>query len=180
LGLARKGALTAGGFIALLACAAPAPAQTPATVAAPSSQFCRVFALDAPSGQPRELRAACRDRGIMLGLASQFQVIVNEALRATLVDIRWEGQRRLLLLSMLDDGAPLVEDLTGQLALAAGRGPMSSLEGVEIDLGAFTLTGEIGVRGRPEDDGAAKTDKIAVGPQLAAERVRRAAATTAN
>jgi hypothetical protein len=155
-------------------CAVPAAAQQRAGDA--QSQGCHVFAISGEQGQPSELRASCQGRGLMLGRATGFEAIVNEALQATLIDIRLGTERRVLLLTVQPDGTPLVEDLGGQLALAAGRGPMAELDGVELNLHAFAATGEIGVRGRPEDRGSRKADRVSLGPQIAAERSRRGSA----
>jgi hypothetical protein len=138
------------------------------------SNLCQVFAAGKPTDQFKELRANCGGQGLLLGSITSFEAIPNDTLGATLVDARLGGYRRVLLLSRQPDGTPLAEDLTGQIALAAGRGPMSEIDGVELDLKAFALTGEVGVRGRPEDAGRRKTEQIGLAPQVALERARQA------
>lgn len=133
---------------------------------------CRVFAFDAPGGDVKDLRAGCGGHGLILGPVTSFEAIANEALQATLVDMHLGSSRRVVLLTMPADGQPLLEDLTGQLALAAGRGPMSELEGVELDLKAFARTGEVGVRGRPQDAGSRKAGKVGLARQIALTRAR--------
>lgn len=159
----------------------------PATAAAQSDQVaqasagqCRVYLLEANGEIPSELRANCGGRGISFGRASQFTTIDNKSLQATLVDLVFDGERRVFLLTVGDKGIPLLEDLTGQLALAGGRGPTSGLEGVEVDLTEFSQTGEVAVHGRPENRTSASNSKISLGQQIAAERARRAASTSGN
>ncbi len=83
-----------------------------------------------------------------LGQASAFELVTSKDPNAVLVDVRLGDQRRILMLSIPGE-QPLVEDLTGQLALAAGRGPMSGIDGVELDLGRFAQTGVVGLRAPP-------------------------------
>ena len=175
--LARASSLLAFGCgLALLAAPAAAQRTPPPLNTEPPTQQCRVYALDAPADQPRELRANCRGQGFLMGRATGFETVENESLNATLVDIRLGSSRRVLMLSIQPDGTGLVEDLTGQIALAAGRGPMSEIDGIELDLRGFERTGEIGVRGRPQDAGSRKVDRIDLSRQITAERSRRGAA----
>jgi hypothetical protein len=136
-----------------------------------------MFRTEPPSeGVPQQrLYANCGGRGLPLGPAQTYEAFANPALKATLVDLRNGEDRRILLISLGDDGVPLVEDLSGQLALAAGRGPMSELADVKLDLGRFVQHGEIGVGGGSEDTGPARVDTINLGQQIALERSRRGA-----
>lgn len=112
--------------------------------------------------------ANCGGHGVMLGHANDFRVFRQEALQAVLVDMRRDQERRVLLVSLQPDGTPLLEDISGQISMAAGRGPLSSLEGVEIDLSGFAREGLVGVRGGPDESGAsARTSAIELGRQLA-------------
>jgi hypothetical protein len=168
-------------MLAVALAAAPAAAQQAAAVGAQgaaSGKLCRIFASEPAQDQPRELVASCRGHGLLLGSATRFEAIDSEALQATLVDIQLGSERRILLLSFPEGDRPLVEDLSGQIALAAGRGPMSELAGVELDLKSFARGGEIRVQGRPEDTGRARTDRINLGQQVALERSRRMAAAS--
>jgi len=174
------GALVAGAFGLTLTATPVAAQRTPPPSTEPPGQLCRVYSVPGAEGQPQELRAYCRGRAMMLGPASTFEAITNEALQATLVDVRFGSERRVLLLSFRDDGLPLAEDLTGQIALAAGRGPASSIDGVELDVSGFARTGEVGVRGRPEDTGNAKSDHVNLGQQIALERGRGGGSQTQN
>ena len=149
-------------------------AQTqPAAEAPARTGPCHVFSVEGDQADVKQLRANCRGRGFVLGSATEFSVVTNDALQATLVDARLGGERRVILLSFQDDGQPLVEDLSGEIALAAGRGPMSPLAGVDIDVATFASGGSIGVHGRSEDRGSAKADGIGIGQHIALERARR-------
>lgn len=137
----------------------------------PSVDLCQVFAVDVGGGAPKELRAFCQGQVLMLGSVSSFEIMHNKSLKATLIEARNGVDRRVLLLAPQGDGTTLAEDLTGQIALEAGRGPMSSIDDVPIDLKAFPESGEIAVRSAPEDLG--RKVRISLGPQISAERARR-------
>jgi hypothetical protein len=106
-------------------------------------RLCHVYAEDAGEGALKNLGASCQGRGLMLGQVDHFDVVDNVKLSATLVDARRPGGRRILLLAPGDDGEPIVSDMTGQIALAAGRGIMSEINDIAIDFGAFSTTGEV-------------------------------------
>lgn len=150
------------------------------SVADVAGRPCNVFAVKGTEGRPQELRAKCKDRGLALGRVTAFEAIFSEQSQATLIDAHLGDQRRVLLVTVRNDGTPLAEDLTGQIARAAGRGPMSDIAGIELDLKQFAKTGEIGLRGRPEDRARAKADRIAVGEQIVRERERRGDRTVQN
>jgi hypothetical protein len=136
-----------------------------------SAQPCFVYAA-ALEGGTQDLRASCKGRGLMLGSTTGYHVIANDALPATLIDT-WRGsERRVLLISVQADGAPFVEDLSGQIALAAGRGPLSRVEGIELDLANFASDSHIGVHAAPESVDRAKVVTIDIGQQVAMERLR--------
>jgi hypothetical protein len=165
-------ALSALGLV--LSVPAAAQEQDPSANAGLSSEPCRVFATDGAEGEAKRLWANCRGRGVILGPVTRFQAIVNEGLQATLVDTRFGSEQRVLLLSIQDDGQPLVEDLSGQIALAAGRGPLSEITGLEIDLGGFAEGGRLSVRADPQA-ASQQAAQLDLGRQIAAERARRPA-----
>ena len=140
----------------------------------PSERRCFVFAVDEAKSVPRQLRAICQGVVLLLGPVTKFYAVTSEVLQATLVDAHLGDVRRVLLLTAQDDGQPLVEDLSGQIAVAAGRGPMTSIDRIELDFEEFAKTGDIGVRGQAEDRTAAKADRINLGEQIAFERAHRA------
>lgn len=150
--------------------AMPAAAQEIAQPSPVPEPACRVFAVKRAEGPVQDLHAGCRGVGVMLGPVTAYEVIGNDALQATLIDARLGTERRVLLLSLQADGQPLVENLTGQLALAAGRGPASEIEGVELDLARFADDGQIGLSGQVEDTGLTKSERINLAGQVALER----------
>jgi hypothetical protein len=118
------------------------------------------------------LIADCGGQGFLLGPAESYTVLQNPQLHATLVDIVRGNTRRVLMLSY-ENGRPLLEDITGDLALAAGRGVMSGIKGLDVDPGTFAQDGTISVRPAASDE--VRTDTPAtvnLGAQIAAEQVR--------
>lgn len=168
--------LVAIGSACALSAAASAQEQIgPKPTAQPSANVCRLFSFQDKKEGPRLLHANCPNGGLVLGRITSFEAISNESLRATLVDARNGISRRVMLLVVQDDGKTIVEDLVGQLALAAGRGPTSGIDGVELDFKHFAQTGDVGVLGRSEDRGRFKRDRINVGdrdPLLKARRIK--------
>lgn len=166
--------------------APPACAQSPGPqTAAGNAQLqpakvCWVVAVQDSKDQPQQLRAVCNNRVLFLGPVTSFQAVENQALKAELIDAHFGNERRVWLLTIQNDGQTLQEDLTGQIARTAGRGPMSRIDGIDLDLTAFADSGQIGVVGRPEDRARAKSDRIALADQIALERVRRAPRTPQN
>ena len=147
----------------------------PAGFQAPPEKVCAsVFTLHDAKDQPQQLRALCKNRVLFLGLVTTFEAIENQALKAELIDAHLGSERRIWLLTIQDDGQVLQEDLTGQIALTAGRGPRPMIDGIALDFSNFAQTGEVGIQARPEDRARAKADKIALADQIALERVRRA------
>lgn len=126
---------------------------------------CSVVASEQLDGQ---LIAICHERGIVLGHADSYQVIQNRRLDATIVDLIWAGRRRVLMISF-PDGEPLLEDLSGTLAKAAGRGPMSSLDGVAVSFDSFAEDGKVQAASS-EDPG--KSGELNLGLEIAAEEAR--------
>lgn len=140
----------------------------------PDSKVCAVFAVQDSKERPQQLRAVCKGRVFFLGPVTTFQAVANEGLNAELIEARFDSERRVWLLTVQEDGRTLQEDLTGQIARAAGRGPMSGIEGIELDFKQFAQTGEVGVRERPADRARTRADKIELSQQVNFERARRA------
>jgi hypothetical protein len=132
---------------------------------------CDVFAQPATDGQAPVLIANCSGEGFLLGSADSYQVLQNAALRATIVDITQGTERRVLMLSY-DNHKPLLEDITGSLALAAGRSAMSGINGLDIDLNAFAQSGTVSVRAAVGDAKPDNAATISLGSQIEAEQAR--------
>lgn len=159
---------------AVLIPCAPAFAQPagPPPNARGQNDLCEISTHDGAANEPKQLLATCRGRILLLGPVSEFEVLVSQPLQATLIDAHFGPERRILLLSNQAGENPVLENLTNQLTIAAGRGPASSLDGVELDLTTFAPRGEIGVRGRPEDTAPGRTDKVNLGQQIARTRAQ--------
>jgi hypothetical protein len=110
---------------------------------------------------------------MILGPATSYTAIPNQKLAATLVDMRMEHERRIWLLSIGSDGLPLLEEISGQIALAAGRGPMSDIGDVVVEPGEFASSGRIAVQADDRAESApGQLRRIALDEQLARERSR--------
>lgn len=169
----------AAGVLAGAAWIVPAAAQGPALEpglaegSVPERSPCVVTAREMPDREVQLVHAACGARGLILGPATQYRVFHNQDLQAALIEMQLGGERRVLLLSLQEDGSPLLENLNGQIAVAAGLGPMSELEGIDLDWAGFAQRGAIGVRGRAAAGGAMRAETLDLGTQIAAERSRR-------
>ena len=169
--------LGTAGLISVLA-SAPVSAQSEDRQPAPGERGnapggCAVTAQPGEIDGVETLHADCSGRLVILGPATAYKVVPNERLNATLIDLQFEHERRMLLLSMGADGLPLLEDISGQVALAAGRGPMSDIGDVVVDPGEFARAGRISVRADERAESArGENRQIALDEQLARERAR--------
>lgn len=127
--------------------ATPAAAQEASSSIIPKNtpKICHIAAQPAAAGAVQDVRAFCWGTGLVLGEAENFRSFTNPALEATLVELDWNGTKRVLLLRPDAEGRPLLEDLSGTLAAAAGRASWSGLDGLSLDYGAFAQVGTIGV-----------------------------------
>lgn len=131
--------------------------------------------LKSSAGSAGILLATCRGHGVLLGEADHFDFTVDKDLGAMLVDVRRNGARRVLMVTPRDDGPPLVEDISGQIAMNAGRGPMSPIGDIAVDLAGFADGGTIGVTSRAEDTGGvARSSTVNLGQQVADVRAANA------
>ena len=148
-------------------------ASVPADLPAP---ICHVEAIEIAADAPMQLQAACGTHGLLLGPVSTFSVSANGDLNAMLVDVTYQGKRRLLMLSLGDDGFPTLQNVTGQIARLAGKGPMSGIDDIDVDLTNFASAGTVMVnRVTAEGQAEAATSEIDLGEQITAEQARQAA-----
>lgn len=174
--LRRLGAAKALMLLAGVLGASPAYAQADGeTPPGPAVErpFCAVQESDLKNSDPdapKTLMALCGRQAVLLGAAEEYSVSANERLGAILVDLRRGESRRVLLVSVQGEGQPLLlEDISGQIAMEAGKGPMSPIDDVEIDTAGFAAEGAIALQG-----GDAGTT-IQLGEQLAEARAHIAA-----
>lgn len=169
--------------VSMTAWTAPAVAQEEFAVAtgegARALPDCLFRLEPASDGSPPTLIGNCRGRGVILGPTDEYKIVRNESLGATVVDLQFAGKRRVLMLTLQDDGQVLVEDLGGQIALAAGRGPLSDIAGLTIELEGFAEDGGLAVRPGP-DDSSRQVAQLNLGQQIAAERGRRLGSAASN
>jgi hypothetical protein len=162
----------------LLLAAAPVSAQTVATTTiTPSDKLCFVFTVDGTVSGTKELRASCGGRGIILGGTTGYRVFENHALKAIVIENNLDAQRRIVVIRLEADGQPMVEDITSDLALAAGRGVMSNLRGLDINLEGFAADGAVGVGPAAGDATNDKSGIVNIGQRIADARAGQGAAT---
>lgn len=137
-----------------------------------SAQPLCIVQSNAKLGAPKVLVAFCGGHGTILGPADEFSVFPNETAQAVVVDIRNKGVRKILLVSDQGKGQPLLEDISGQISMSAGKGPMAPLEDMNIDLSSFGADGVIFVVSRARDG---KAGRIDLGRQIAGARTARLA-----
>lgn len=107
----------------------------PGWVAVSPSPPCRIDQQQGTRKNAHVVLANCQGQAIFLGEANRFDVFHNPELRSMIVYLHLDNERRVLTLSLEDDGQVLLrEDVGGQIALAAGQGPTS---GLDLDLTGF-------------------------------------------
>jgi hypothetical protein len=175
--------LIAGGALWAMPATAQDSAATQDTASAAGASLrvppvCLFRTESAREPAPGMLQANCGGRIFGLGLADSYTPVSNPGLKAEIVDVRWRAERHVWLLSQQDDGQFLLEDLSGSIALSAGRGPMSDLRGLDIDISGFATGALVAVA--PQAQAPGKAGQVRVGDQIAAERARRHALLAGN
>jgi hypothetical protein len=145
----------------------PHPAEQPASAA------CTVSEGATAEDGIRPIRAHCWGYGLDLGSASRATWSSNEELRATIVELERSGERQVLLLRPFAGGSPIVEDLTGTLALRAARRSWEGLQGLSFELAGFAESGSIAVTSA---DAAIEPFTLDVAEYIALDEARLAAA----
>jgi hypothetical protein len=88
--------------------------------------------------------ARCNGAGINLGQADRHEVFSNPGLGAQVVVLEHIGRTRVMSLTW-PNGRLLVEDISGSLAVAAGRTPTQGVRDLAIDMAAYAARGTIRV-----------------------------------
>lgn len=96
------------------------------------------------AGAPTILMARCSGTGVLLGEADDYSYFYNPASGAIVVNIERRGRTRVMLMQR-DEVGLSVEDITGDLSVAAGRAPTDGLRGVSTDFERFGGEGIISV-----------------------------------
>ncbi|MDE1466906.1 hypothetical protein [Aurantiacibacter sp. D1-12] len=87
--------------------------------------------------------ANCQGQGFVLGEADGFVTMPHRATGAVIAVVDRESESRVWLFSRSDDGSIVLEELSYELARAAGRAPTSGLVDVRINLARFRATGVV-------------------------------------
>lgn len=117
--------------------------------------YCAIGASKVGDEKLLRIRAACAGTSVFLGEAENFKVFHNPSSQASLVELTSTNIDRVLLLRPDDNGQPIIEDLTGDLASLAGQVPWSGADNIVIDYGKFSSLGLISVVGKeksPQSD----------------------------
>jgi hypothetical protein len=130
-------------MIPLLLAAQLATAPIDAAPAAPGVGSAPCIVQTAPANTPfaGNLMFLCWSRAVPLGKADRFSSSYNPGTRATAVVMESAGRIGVVLISPTADNAPLVENVTGDLAKLAGRYAEAGLEGLSVDLAHFATDG---------------------------------------
>lgn len=121
---------------------------------------------------PGALIAICGAQAVVLGEADEFEAVTNRDLGAVLVDVKRNGSRKILLVSPQAGDSPLVEDIGGQVAMAAGKGPVSPIDDVTVDVAGFAGDGTIAVANA---DDAGRINPIELARQVVSARAAMSA-----
>jgi len=177
--------LTAGAVLA-----SPADAQASSSSATPTLlpsnvplPPCVVTKQALSQGGPQVVLAGCGGRAFVLGPASDYQVYRNDSLQATIVDLRNGPQRRVFLISFPAANQPLLEDISGELALSAGRGPTSTVADLNVDFSGVATSGVLSVPASTASGTLASSvasGSINIGAQISQEQARLASSTGGN
>jgi hypothetical protein len=82
---------------------------------------------------------------LLLGVADEYKAYPAEALGAVLVDLKRASAHTLLLITPREGGQPLLENISGQLSLAAGRGPATTVRELSLNFDKFASDGIVEV-----------------------------------
>ena len=96
---------------------------------------------------PVSLLAICGTIGTSLGVVDRYRSADNIELGLTILEYDRFGNRRVIVFQREDDGSVSREDLSGVLAVRAGRLPTRGIERLEVDLADFAEDASIGLSG---------------------------------
>jgi hypothetical protein len=164
------GVVAAGTAFAVSPAAAQAVDETEGKVA---SLDCSASMRPLRTDGSEVLQLACGGTGFLLGPASEYTVHPVPLAGATVVDQRYEDDRRVWLVTTGDDGQPHLEEISGSIAWAAGRRGSSDLTDIALDLAELETSGVIRLTSTAEGlAGVAAVDVAAL-----ASRAREARST---
>lgn len=131
----------------------------------PASPLCRAVEGPLDGSAVKSLTVACGQAGLSLGQVDAFELIQLPALRAAVVVTSFDRARRVWLVTIEGDRELGLEELTGTIARAAGRGTSMRLDGLEFDVGPGAtgrLTASVmSVRNRTDGGGASSEIDLA-------------------
>jgi hypothetical protein len=113
----------------------PSSAFAQAPSGSNSPNRCRGFEQTTVSGAESELHVVCGQAGTTLGPVDGFEIADLPALRSAVVVTTLHGSKRAWLLMQEDERLLAVEEITGTIARAMGRGPQRKIDDLDLDLG---------------------------------------------
>ncbi len=81
------------------------------------------------------LQIVCGNAGAVLGQVEDYELTQLPALNAAVVVTTIEGSRRVWLVMDNGEKSLALEEITGTIARAAGRGAGSDIDGLDLNLG---------------------------------------------
>lgn len=150
------------GLIGVGGAALLAASSSGATAQAPAAPLCRAFEEAIEPGGPRVLQVVCAKAGTVLGRVDAYQMSPLPALKAAVVVASLDRSRRVWLVTSEGERSLGVEEITGTIARAAGRGASTRLDGLELGFGdgatGQLTAGIMSVRDRKRGGAAGQVD----------------------
>lgn len=107
------------------------------------------------------LAGLCGTASVSLGRASSYESVIHSKSGAVAVVIERNSETHVLVLRSDAEGAPVLEEVTGDIARKAGLLPQVGLAGFSLDLSRFPENGIINAS-RDDLTGRASTGPIAI------------------
>lgn len=117
------------------------------------------------------LVVVCGETGFLLGRPSRYSLVALPSQEGTIVDTSYGDDRRVWLVTGLGNGEFVLEEISGAIAGAAGRGTTLNLLGVSIDLEPASNGRAIAVS---KSDGSEKALSASIDISALAAQTRRA------
>lgn len=130
------GQISIGAMQVVLAASSLVSTPISAQASEDSRSDCAAYETSPVKGEDPQLYVACGKYAVTLGSVDSYELVQLPGLRSAMVVTTLEGSQRAFL--VIEDGAEGValEEITGTIARAAGRGAKSDISGIQLDLGS--------------------------------------------
>lgn len=119
--------------------------------------------------------ASCGATGVNLGTAESFRTFENRARDILIVELVRSGRTHVFALSSDGDGNAIVENLTGALAVAAGRLPTAHIDNLALEYRRLPVDGTIEITEERQIDDAGRASSRQVNSSVSVASVVEAA-----